>query len=72
MKLWSEEQFKEYHGMTRKELATVISNELYLHKEKERISNLIEDVTEGQMILPKYVHTSEYKQKKMLITQSKL
>ena len=67
---WSEEIFKEYYGMTRKELAQIIANEIYLEKEKELIRDLIEDVTEGQMILPKYCHTVQYLRKKKLSTVS--
>jgi hypothetical protein len=60
---WTPSQFKEYYGMTRQELATIISNELYLGKEKERIRSLIEDVSDGQTIIHKCVHTNKYKQK---------
>lgn len=70
MKQWSEEQFKEYYGMTRKELARVVANEIYLEKEKERIRELIDDVSDGQMILPKYCHTVQYLRKKKLSTVS--
>lgn len=65
---WTEEQFKEYYGMTREELARIVSNEIYLEKEKELIKQIIEDVTEGQTILPKRLHSIAYLKKKKLST----
>ena len=66
MKLWSEEIFKEYYGITRKELARVIRNELYMSKEKKIISDLIEDITDGVMILPKRMHSTAYYKGKVI------